>query len=48
MHPLPDPDLDLLGQGAIQSFEISEAEMDALLVELQSEIDEVKSAFGAA
>ena len=47
MHPLPDPDLDLLGQGAIQAFEISEAEMDALLVELQGEIDEVKSAFGA-
>ena len=36
-----------MGQGAIP-FEISEAEMDALLVELQGEIDEVKSAFGAA
>ena len=48
MHPLPDPDLTLLDHDAIESFDISEDEMAALVVELEHEIDEVKSAFGAA
>lgn len=47
MHPLPDPDLDLLDQEAIKWLELSEDTMATLLGEMETEIDEVRSAFGA-
>ena len=47
MHPRPDPDVELLDDATIQSFDIGEEDMAALLVDLEREIDEVKSAFGA-
>ena len=46
MHPRPDPDVELLDDATIQSFDIGEEDMAALLVDLEREIDEVKSAFG--
>ena len=48
MHPFPDPDLTLLDQEAIVSLGMNEDETTALMVDLESEIEEVKSAFGAA
>ena len=48
MHPLPDPDLNLLDHDVIGSFEISEDELPELLVEMEREIDDVKAAFGGA
>ena len=47
MHPLPDPDLNLLEHDAIESFGITEDQIPELLVTMQHEIDEVKSAFGS-
>jgi HD-like signal output (HDOD) protein len=48
MHPHPDPDLDLLAQDAITSFDIGEEDLPILLGELEGAIDEVKSAFSTA
>lgn len=48
MHPHPDPDLNLKDQDAIESLEISDVEMAALMVDLEDEIDEIASAFGRA
>lgn len=45
-HPLPAPDLNLLDHDVITSYELSEDLMSTLLVEMEREIDEVKSAFG--
>ncbi len=47
MHPHPNPDLNLMDQDAIESLEIGDVELGALIVDLEDEIDEVRSAFGA-
>lgn len=46
MHPLPDP--DLLDPNSMLPLGISEEELAALLIELEAEIGEVKSAFAGA
>lgn len=48
MHPHPDPDLNLMDQDAIEALEISDVEMAALMVDLEDEIDEIRSAFDGA
>ena len=45
MHPEPDPDLNLMDQDAIDTMEISEIELGALMIDLEDEIEEIKSAF---
>ena len=44
MHPHPDPDLNLMDQDAIESLEIGDVEMAALMVDLEDEVDEITSA----
>jgi hypothetical protein len=48
MHPHSDPDLNLMDQDAIEALEISDVEMAALMVDLEDEIDEIRSAFDGA
>ena len=47
MHPHPNPDLNLMDQDAIESLEIGDVGLGALIVDLEDKIDEVRSAFGA-
>lgn len=48
MHPHADPDLNLMDQDAIEALEISDVEMAALMIDLEDEIDEIRSAFDGA
>ena len=45
MHPTPDPELNLLDQDAIEAMELGEIELAALMVDLEDEIEELRSAF---
>ncbi len=45
MHPEPDPDLNLMDQDAIDALEVSEIELGALMIDLEDEIEEIRSAF---
>lgn len=45
MHPAPDPDLNLLDHDAVESLELSEIELAAMMVDLEDEIDELRAAF---
>ena len=48
LHPHPDPDLNLMDQDAIESLEISDVELAALMIDLEDEVEEVRSVFGGA
>ena len=45
-HPHPNTDMNLMDQDAIEALKISEVELAALMVDLEDEIDDIKSAFG--
>ncbi len=45
MHPEPDPDLNLMDQDPIDALEVSEIELGALMIDLEDEIEEIRSAF---
>ena len=41
-HPKPEPELDLLGEPAVEHLSISDIELASLIVDLEDEIAEVK------
>jgi len=46
LYPHPDPDLNLMDQDAIESLEISDVELAVLMIDLEDEVDEIRSVFG--
>ena len=47
LHPFPDRDLELMDDDVIESLDLSDIELAALLVDLEDEIQEVYTALSA-
>ena len=45
MHPTPDTEMNLLDHDAIELMELSEIELAAMMVDLEDEVDELRTAF---